>query len=43
MEEMMRAYENYTNALADASVTTEELEALYDEWVSLKVEAEGRD
>lgn len=43
MKELTNAYNNYIKALADSSVSVDELQALYDKWVEIKLEVEGRD
>ena len=43
MKELTNAYNNYIKALADSSVSVDELQALYDKWIEIKLEVEGRD
>ena len=43
MEEMKKAYNEYIKALSDSSVDIDTIEALYQKWVDLKLEVEGRD
>lgn len=43
MKELTNAYNNYIKALVDSSVSVDELQALYDKWVEIKLEVEGRD
>lgn len=41
--EMREAYNNYANALANQCISIEELDRLYNIYIELKLEVEGRD